>query len=268
MSDFDAGSFDEVEVLEKVRDFSGSYEELQKELENLIGEAGKVQAEQSRKLKHFKVVSGKAVLTEAGWAKLGPLSDAEKEALVNLEEEAESSMLQTGRALQKIRRKGLYREYGTIAEYARKRFGRTKDWFMKLVRLAEVTDKIPGGAKITTRDSDQLNKLKAQPEKMAQALSDADEASQKEGRERTPDDVKKAVERQLPKKHGRTPLSSPKPSSQKKVKWEVSVEHSQFKVSGTTTDLPEYFRTTFADKLAKVEAEITRSFTVKVKRAK
>ena len=47
------------------------------------------------------------------------------------------------------------------------------------------------------------------------------------------------------------------------VLWEISVDHSQIKLLSQTTNLPEFFATTFADALDGVE--LTRSFTVKVR---
>lgn len=169
---------------------------------------GAVSQDQER----YFVPSGNGSPVAGTAAKKKPLSPEERKSLRAAESridklvgDIESKQLEVAGELRKIRDGKLYREtHERFQDYVEGRFGRTRDWAYKAIRQLEVDEGLKTGEDkpgvdahlqtATARETPHLAKLKKDPAKMKAALQKAEDKAKKENRERTPKDVKEAVE--------------------------------------------------------------------------
>jgi hypothetical protein len=159
--------------------------------------------------------------------------------------------IEVARELRHIRDGKWYREtHKRFQDYVEERWSRTRDWAYKAIRDLEVAEGLLQGTlamgknedveallqTVTAREMPHLARLKREPEKMRQALRQADEKAKAENRERTPDDVKDAViEVATGKKPDAETPKEPKPKKTRTVKF-TGIDHE----AGSTDDLPTY----------------------------
>jgi hypothetical protein len=156
--------------------------------------------------------------------------------------------IEVARELRHIRDGKWYREtHKRFQDYVESRFERTRDWAYKAIRDLEVAEGLLQGASlrenveallqtVSAREMPHLARLKREPEKMRQALRQADEKAKAENRERTADDVKDAViEVATGKKPEAETPEEPEPKKTRTVKF-TGIDHE----AGSTDDLPTY----------------------------
>jgi hypothetical protein len=184
-----------------------------------------------------------------------PLTSEEREELrlteSHLDElvgEIHVRQIEVARELRHIRDGKLYREtHKRFQDYVEERFNRTRDWAYKAIRDLEVAEGLLQGTalrenvdallqSVSAREMPHLARLKKEPEKMREALRQAEEKAKAEDRERTVDDVKDAViEVATGKKPEAETPEEPEPKKSRTVKF-TGIDHE----AGSTDDLPTY----------------------------
>lgn len=183
-----------------------------------------------------------------------PLTAAQRQLLVDAEKQIdvlidgiEASEIEVAVKLKMIRDEKLYREtHKTFKLYIEQRHNRCRDWAYKKISSYEVKQSLLGAGveatlqSVTSREMTQLARLKCDAVKMRTALTEAESAAEAEGRSRTLDDVKRAVESAissgLPTAEPDTSAEQDNPRTQYLVKF-IGIEHSDTE----TDDLPKMF---------------------------
>jgi DNA-binding Lrp family transcriptional regulator len=177
-------------------------------------------------------------------------------------EEIYGKQMEIAKDLKTIRDGKLYREtHNRFRDYVEERFFRTRDWAYKLIQEFEVREglKVGNGVgsllqTVTAREIPILAKLKSKPEKMQEALRNAEEAAKRQNRERTLEDVQEAVDALKPREE-----NEGKASASKAVRT-VTIKGIEF-AGGDIDNLPVFFAN-LAKWLRKHPAE--KTFTIKV----
>jgi hypothetical protein len=205
-----------------------------------------------------------------------PLTSEEREELrlteSHLDElvgEVHIRQIEVARELRRIRDGKWYREtHKRFQDYVEDRFNRTRDWAYKAIRDLEVAEGLLHGTAphenveallqtVSAREMPHLARLKREPEKMRQALRQAEEKAKAENRERTADDVKDAViEVATGKKPEAETPEEPEPKKTRTVEF-TGIDHE----AGSTDDLPMYL-VNFARWLRKNPTD--NAFTIEV----
>ena len=112
-----------------------------------------------------------------------------------------ATFVEVGEALAQIRDAKLYREsHETFEAYCQERWGFTANRARRLMEASEVAGMVPETVPMGTlneRQARELAPLKAEPEKMAEALAEAADQAQAEDRKPTAADVREAVRKRV-----------------------------------------------------------------------